>query len=94
LGVMTFPVHPPPDAGHPPALLVVSVEPGSPAARGGLLLGDAILAFDGTPITHPRDLLPFLEEDRIGTEARLKVVRAGEIRDLVISLGTREAAGS
>jgi S1-C subfamily serine protease len=89
LGVGTYAVRLPADLEQPSALLVVSVEAESPAARAGLLLGDAILSLDDTPITHPRDLLPFLEEDRIGREARLRIFRAGEIRDVTLTVGTR-----
>jgi len=92
LGVGTYPVRLPADLGQPSALLVVSVEPESPAARAGLLLGDVILSFDDTTITHPRDLLQFLEEDRIGREARLRIVRAGETRDVTLSVGFRGAS--
>jgi S1-C subfamily serine protease len=92
LGVGTYPVPLPTDLGQPSALLVVSVEPGSPAAQAGVLLGDVILSLDQVPIAHPRDLLPFLEEDRIGREASLRIFRAGEPRDLRLTPGVRGAA--
>jgi len=93
LGVATFPVRLPPALGAPAgesgALLVSAVEPESPAARAGLLLGDAIVAVGGVRVTEPADLLPLLEEDRIGEPLVLRLVRAGESRELTVTVGVR-----
>ncbi len=94
LGVATVPVRLPPSlekqAGQAGALLVSAVEEQSPAARGGLLLGDALLAFGGTPLSHPGDLLPLLEEERIGQPVALRLLRAGEVREVAVTVGVRE----
>jgi len=94
LGVATVPVRLPASlekaAGQAGALLVTAVEEGTPAARGGLLLGDALLSFGGTPLSHPGDLLPLLEEERIGQAVALRLVRAGEVRELSVAVGARE----
>ncbi|HET6923967.1 MAG TPA: trypsin-like peptidase domain-containing protein [Anaeromyxobacteraceae bacterium] len=94
LGVATVPVRLPPPlekaAGQAAALLVTAVEEGTPAQRGGLLLGDALLAFGGTALSHPGDLLPLLEEERIGQAVALRLVRAGEVREVAVTVGTRE----
>jgi serine protease DegQ len=76
-------------AGQAAGLLVVGVEAGSPAERAGVLLGDLVLALDGQPLRHPADLLPLLEEDRIGTAGALRLLRAGEVRDLQVTVGAR-----
>jgi S1-C subfamily serine protease len=97
LGISTQPVRlPAPIAeriGQGTALLVTSVQPGSPADQAGLVLGDAITAFEGTPLRHPGELLPLLEEERIGKEATLSVLRAGEIREIRVTVGTRNGEG-
>jgi serine protease DegQ len=94
LGVATVPVRLPPSlekqAGQAGALLVSAVEEQSPAARDGLLLGDALLAFGGTPLSHPGDLLPLLEEERIGQPVALRLLRAGEVREVAVTVGVRE----
>lgn len=94
LGVATVPVRLPPAlekaAGQAGALLVTAVEEGTPAQRGGLLLGDALLSFGGTALSHPGDLLPLLEEERIGQAVPLRLVRAGEVREVAVTVGTRE----
>ncbi|HEV2851741.1 MAG TPA: trypsin-like peptidase domain-containing protein [Thermoanaerobaculia bacterium] len=97
LGISTQPVRLPAliaeRIGQGTALLVTSVQPGSPADRAGLVLGDAITAFEGTPLRHPGELLPLLEEERIGKEATLSVLRAGEIREIRVTVGTRNGGG-
>jgi len=94
LGIVTQPVRLPAAAaeriGQGTALLVTSVQPGSPADQAGLVLGDAIVAFEGTPLRHPGELLPLLEEERIGKEATLRVLRAGEVTDLRVTVGARD----
>ncbi len=96
LGVATVPVRLPASlekvAGQAGALLVTAVEEGSPAATSGLHLGDTLLAFGGTPLVHPGDLLPLLEEERIGEVVTLRLVRAGEVRELPLTVGARERA--
>jgi S1-C subfamily serine protease len=75
--------------GQSRALLVVSVQPDSPAARAGILLGDALVSVEDAPIRHPADLLPFLDAERVGRELQLRLLRAGDLRDARITLGER-----
>jgi S1-C subfamily serine protease len=94
LGIVTQPVRLPAAVaekiGQETALLVTSVQPGSPADQAGLVLGDAIVAFEGTPLRHPGELLPLLEEERIGKEATLRVLRAGEVQEIRVTVGVRD----
>jgi len=94
LGVGTFPVRLPAAVAEPvgqhAGLLLVSVEPDSPAGRAGLFLGDVIVSLDGQPVRHPGDLQPFLEEERIGTELAGRVLRTGQLRDVRITVAPRE----
>jgi S1-C subfamily serine protease len=93
LGVGTYPVDLPDDlkarARQETALLVVSVQPGSAAAKAGVLLGDVLLALDGQALTHPGALLSQLDEERIGVQAVLRVLRGGEARELPLVIGSR-----
>lgn len=95
LGVATFPVRLPPAIAaaerRSGALLVSFVEPDGPAARAGVLQGDALLSLGGAPIAEPGDLLPLLEEERIGEAVPVRLVRAGEVRELAITVGARGA---
>ncbi len=56
-------------------ILVISVEPGSPAARAGLREGDVIVAIGDAPVAGLDDLHRLLTEDRIGVPASLTVLR-------------------
>ena len=98
LGIGTQPVRLPRELaerlGQPSGLLIVSVQPGSPADQAGLVLGDAILSFEGIPLRHPGELLPLLEEERIGKEATLNILRAGEVRDVRVTIGARNGKES
>jgi serine protease DegQ len=75
--------------GQATALLVSSVQADSPAARAGLMLGDVLVSLDGHPLGHPADLLPLLDEDRIGAESRARVLRGGEVREVTVLVGAR-----
>jgi S1-C subfamily serine protease len=59
------------------ALLVVAVKDESPAAAGGLLVGDLLLALDGMPLTSPDDLIDLLVGERVGRTVTLTVHRGG-----------------
>lgn len=58
-------------------LLVVMVDPGSPAADAGLLIGDSMVSVDGTRVTSGEDLQVALDGIDVGTEIALTIVRCG-----------------
>ncbi len=74
--------------GSERALLVLSVEPGSPAAAGGVLLGDAILEIDGRAVADPRELSAVLQ-DAFGRALPARIVRAGNVQSLSLTPGER-----
>ncbi|MBI3970582.1 MAG: serine protease [Chloroflexi bacterium] len=71
------------------ALLIVGVENDGPADRGGLLIGDTLIALDGQPVQTTEDLQALLGSERAGREASVRVIRGGEIRDLTVTIGER-----
>ncbi len=75
--------------GSETALLVVAVQPGSPAEQGGILLGDVLLAVDGKPAADPGVLQSILDEDRVGAEVVFSVLRGGEAREARVTVGAR-----
>ncbi len=97
LGVGSYPADLGPklasELGQSTALIAVSVEPESPAAAAGMLLGDVLVAMDERPLRHVRDLIELLDSERIGTEAALRIVRAGELRELKVRIGARGPRG-
>jgi len=66
-------------------VLVLAVEPGSPAERAGVRERDIIVALDDHPVAGVDDLHRVLTEDRIGVRSRLKVLRELEPRTLEIT---------
>ena len=70
-------------------LLVVGVEDGSPAARGGLMVGDIIVTLDGQPVEDTDDLLVLLAGERVGRPVPVKLVRGGELTEIEITVGER-----
>ena len=75
------------ELGQETGLLLVQVKSGSPAEKGGLLLGDIIVALDGQSIRHHDDLLAYLTGDRVGTAASMRIVRAGQVQDVTVAIG-------
>lgn len=95
LGVGTYAVRLPErlarELAQTTALLIVSVEEEGPAARAGLHLGDVLVAFDGQAVRQPGDLLPLLEESRVGASVVARVVRGGEAKEVKIEIALRGA---
>jgi S1-C subfamily serine protease len=93
LGVSTQPVRLPSAAqeqlNQETGLLIVSVEPDSPADKGDLVLGDTIVGMDGETIRHHDDLLALLSGDRVSNKVPLQIVRGGEVRTLNVTVGER-----
>lgn len=94
LGIGTYPVALPAalaeSEGQRSGLMLVSVSAEAPAASAGMLIGDVILKVEGQPTAHPADLLAFLDEDRVGTELHLRILRAGQVQDLRVTVGARD----
>jgi S1-C subfamily serine protease len=65
-------------------VFVVSIEPGSPAARAGLKDGDVVIAFAGTPVTGIDDLHRLLTEERIGESTSVSVLRSARRRQITV----------
>jgi S1-C subfamily serine protease len=93
LGIGAYPVRLQADLeerlGQPVGLIVVGVQPDSPAAAAGLVLGDVLLGFDGQPLSDLTQLHALLSEERIGKPATLRILRGGEPRDLAVTVGAK-----
>ncbi len=77
------------DRAQERGLLLVSVEEGAPAEKGGLMVGDLLVAVAGQPVTDPDELLLVLSGDLVGKPAVVQVLRGGEIAELTITVGEK-----
>ncbi len=66
-------------------VLVISMEPDSPAQRAGLLDGDVIVSFDHRPITGIDALHRLLTDAKVGVKSELEVLRRNEMMRLTIA---------
>ncbi|GGC32598.1 serine protease [Siccirubricoccus deserti] len=77
---------------HGRGLITVGVDPLSPAGQAGVLLGDVLVGWDGTPLTSVREMLARLDPDSIGREVTLDLIRAGLPRRLPVVIRERAVA--
>jgi S1-C subfamily serine protease len=74
--------------GQESALLVVTVEPGGPAHKAGLLQGDTIVTVDDDPLFGRLDaLFATLRALDVDSVHPFGVVRAGELQEVQVTLG-------
>ena len=71
-------------------VLVVSVEPNSPAARAGLHDGDLIVAYGDHPVAGIDDLHRLLTEEQAGVGARVTILRDLKKQTLQVEPTLRE----
>jgi len=75
-------------------VLILRVQPSSPAARGGLRAGDIITSINGTAIDTAREVQKKTEETSLGSTLQITVDRNGQTVNLTVKpepLPTREA---
>lgn len=70
-------------------VLVISVEPDTPAHSAGLRDGDIIVSLDTHAVTSLDDLHRLLTEDRIGAGAILGILRGAERLDISVVVADR-----
>ena len=75
--------------GQETGLLIVGVDAGSPADKGGVLIGDILVAMDGSKVKDTDDLQALLGPESVGKEAKLTVLRGGEPASVTVTVGER-----
>ena len=70
-------------------LLVMSVENNSPAANGGLIVGDILVAVAGNPVLHHDELFTRLNGDVVGKSTPVEILRGGQPQTLNVVIGER-----
>lgn len=71
-------------------LLLVSVEKGSPAEKGGLMVGDILTGFAGQPISESEELFARLAGEVVGQPVKVEVLRGGHLQEDTVTIGERK----
>lgn len=91
LGEMTKEVAESLGLGKPRGAYVRNVDPGGPAAAGGIESGDVILSFNGREIPKSTDLPRVVGETKPGSIATVQVWRKGSTRDVSVTVADTDA---
>jgi S1-C subfamily serine protease len=70
-------------------LIVLSVEADGPAGQAGLLIGDVLIALDGTSVTGTDDVQEFLSGDRVSKPLTASLLRGGDLVERTITVAER-----
>ena len=71
----------------PMGAVVLKVLPDSPAADAGVKVGDVVVEYNGEPIAYSSDLPVYVGRTRVGTKAKVRVIREGKPLTLSIAIG-------
>ena len=66
-------------------VMIFSVEAGSPARKAGLAMGDVLVKFNSKPVTEFYDLPRLLNEDVIGKNIKLTIIRRETLIETTIT---------
>lgn len=98
VGLAPVPAGPPQDplgwgylgvAAEPRSLRISTVQPGTPAEKAGLQVGDELLYVGNQKAEDWQDITEQICRTRPGTLVRIKVRRNGEEKAVAVRLGTR-----
>jgi S1-C subfamily serine protease len=71
------------------AIIVVDVQPASPAAAAGMRIGDVVVSLGGTRIADPGDLRAVLRPHRVGESMTASLLRGEQPHDVQVTIGER-----
>jgi len=77
------------ELGAQHGVVIMSVEPGSPAEKAGLKGGDVITTVNGTPIKSGNDLVNPIAQAPIGSKVKLNYVRDGQAKETTATVEDR-----
>ncbi len=70
-------------------VIVVNVESNGSADKAGLLIGDVLIAIEGTPVNDTSDVLAMLGPQSVGKTLNVQIIRGGELVEVAIVPGER-----
>jgi S1-C subfamily serine protease len=71
-------------------LLLVSVEKGSPAEAGGLIVGDILVAINQQPVPDHDALMFHLSGEAVGKPISVQILRGGQPMEIAVTPGERK----
>ena len=90
LGVALQPVKlphlPSSGGGTERGLLVIMLEPGGPAQKGGLMIGDIVFALGDKTVTDTADVQAALDPEQVGKTLKLRVLRGGQTQEISLTI--------
>ena len=75
-------------------LILLSVEPESPAESAAWLVGDILISLKGKPVTDVEELQTALRGDTVGQRVTASLVRGGELIETGITVTERKKKGN
>jgi S1-C subfamily serine protease len=75
------------------AVIVLEIEPNSPANRAGLMIGDIIVSLAGNAVSRLEDIHSKLHGSAIGKPLAIGFVRGGELQQVEIVIAERPHGG-
>ncbi len=88
VGLQVVPLSKPP-LENKSGLMILTIEQGSAAEKAGLLPGDILFKIGGQTLESMEALQRYLSSDRIGSAAKVGLVRGGEIKEIEVVIGSR-----
>ncbi len=76
-------------SGQESGLIILSVEPDSPAETAGIQLGDILIALGEKPLADVDDLQQALRGENVGRHLKLVLMRGGERMETAITISER-----
>ncbi len=70
-------------------VIVVNIEPNGPADKAGVLIGDVLVAIDGTPVKDTGEVQAMLGPQSVGQILKAQIVRGGVLVEVAIVPGER-----
>jgi S1-C subfamily serine protease len=70
-------------------VLITQIERGGPAEKGGVKLGDVLLAVNGKPVVDSTGMLNMISALQPGDSAKLKIFRNQSESELTVTIGRR-----
>lgn len=70
-------------------VIAINIESEGPADKSGLLIGDVIIAIDGTAVSDTSDIQAMLGSNSVGKTLNVQIVRGGALVEVALTVGER-----